>query len=66
MDRSALANVSLILSLIWVWLTPGIWYSTGSSMVMMFVRSERTAVSAEQSVVVFPDPVGPTTRIIPC
>ena len=30
------------------------------------VRSERTDVSAEQSVVVLPEPVGPTTRIIPC
>jgi len=44
----------------------GIWYSTGSSMVMMLVFSDCTAFSAELSVVVLPLPVGPTTRIIPC
>ena len=65
-DRSALANVSLILSLIWVWFTPGIWYSTGSSIVMMLVFSDCTDFSAELSVVDLPLPVGPTTRIIPC
>ena len=36
--RSALANVSFAFSLTCVWLTPGIWYSIGSSIVMMFVR----------------------------
>ena len=65
-DRSALANVRLIFELICVWLTPGIWYSTGSSIVTMFVRSDRRAASADDSVVVLPEPVGPTTRIIPC
>ena len=38
----------------------------GSSIVTMFVRSDRTDVSAEHNVVVLPEPVGPTTRIIPC
>ncbi len=65
-ERSALANVSLIFSLICVWLTPGIWYSIGSSIVMMLVFSDCTARSAELSVVVLPLPVGPTTRIMPC
>ena len=45
---------------------PGSWYSTGSSIVMMFELSVFNEVSAEQSVVVLPLPVGPTTRIIPC
>ena len=45
---------------------PGSWYSIGSSMVMMLVRSDCTDSSAEQSVVVLPLPVGPTTRIMPC
>ncbi len=45
---------------------PGSWYSIGSSMVMTLVRSDCTDISAEQSVVVLPLPVGPTTRIMPC
>ena len=54
-ERSALANVSLIFSLICVWLTPGIWYSIGSSIVMMLVllrlhrrqrRAERRRLAA--------------------
>src|SRR5436853_96830 len=56
-DRSALAKVSLIFSLICAWLTPGIWYSIGSSIVMMFVFSDCTALSDELSVVVLPLPV---------
>ena len=39
-ERSALANVSFAFSLTCVWLTPGIWYSIGSSIVMMFVRPD--------------------------
>ena len=65
-DRSAAANVSLIFSWICVWLMPGSWYSIGSSTVMMLVRSDLIDTSAEQSVVVLPLPVGPTTRIMPC
>ena len=64
--RSALANVSFAFSLTCVWLTPGIWYSIGSSIVMMFVRPDLIEVIAELSVVVLPLPVGPTTRIMPC
>ena len=65
-ERRALANVRWILSLICVWLMPGIWYSTGSSIVTMLVRSDWSEVSAEHSDVVLPEPVGPTTRIMPC
>ena len=64
--RSALANVSFAFSLTWVWLMPGIWYSIGSSMVMMLVRPDFIDVIAELSVVDLPLPVGPTTRIMPC
>ena len=43
---------------------PGIWYSTGSSIVTMLVRSDRIDASADDSVVVLPDPVGPLRE--PC
>ena len=35
-DRRPLANVRPALGLIWTWVMPSIWYSTGSSIVMMF------------------------------
>ena len=42
------------------------WYSTGSSMVMTWRVSFWLMIStSEASVVVFPDPVGPQTRISP-
>ena len=34
-ERSADAKVSPAFGLVWIWLTPGSWYSTGSSTVMM-------------------------------
>ena len=33
-ERSASANPSFAFGLIWIWLMPGSWYSTGSSIVM--------------------------------
>jgi hypothetical protein len=45
---------------------PGSSYSIGSSMVTMLVRSDWMLFNAAASVVVFPLPVGPTTRIMPC
>ena len=33
------ANVSPILACTWIWLMPSNWYSTGSSVVMIFVSS---------------------------
>ena len=40
-------------------------YSIGSSMVRMFLSGSLISDSAEYRVVVFPEPVGPQTRIIP-
>ena len=48
-----------------IWLIPGIWYSTGSSIVMMFSSSLFSSCSAEYSVVDLPEPVGPVTRTAP-
>ena len=36
-ERSPEANVRPALRLTWTWVSPGIWYSTGSSIVMMFI-----------------------------
>ena len=36
-ERRPLAKVSSIFGLTWIWPTPCSWYSTGSSMVMMFL-----------------------------
>ena len=40
-------------------------YSTGSSTVMMLMSGLLMRVSAEYSVVVLPDPVGPVTSTMP-
>jgi len=57
--------VRSIFGLTWIWPIPSIWYSIGSSIVMMFTSGELMLVSAAYSVVVFPLPVGPVTRMIP-
>ena len=44
---------------------PLIWYSIGSSMVMMFFSLELTRFSEAYSVVDLPLPVGPVTRMMP-
>ncbi|MBP2677957.1 MAG: hypothetical protein H6Q82_1022 [Deltaproteobacteria bacterium] len=36
MERRPDANVKPICGFTWIWMTLGIWYSTGSSMVMIF------------------------------
>src|SRR5215468_7901512 len=41
------------------------WYSTGSSMVMIFLSGELILSSAAYRVVVLPDPVGPVTSKMP-
>ena len=64
--RRALAKVSSILALTWVWPTPGSSYSMGSSTVMMLSRCAPSLCSAAYSVVVLPEPVGPVTRMMPC
>ena len=43
----------------------GIWYSTGSSTVMIFLTPSSTSSSAAESVVDLPDPVGPLTSTMP-
>ena len=45
-ERRPAANVTPALALIGTWFTPGSWYSTGSSTVMMFFDGERTQFSA--------------------
>ena len=44
--RSPFENVRPALRFTCTWLTPSTWYSTGSSIVMMFFSIELTAVSA--------------------
>ena len=47
MWRSPAAKVSPICGLTWIWLMPSIWYSTGSSMVMIFLSVWLMRLSAE-------------------
>src|SRR3990172_42748 len=65
MDRSAAAKVSPAFSFTCTCTIPWIRYSTGSSTVTMFTPSLCTCRSAEYSVVVLPEPVGPVTRMTP-
>ena len=64
-DRSADAKVRPAFGLTWIWLTPFSRYSTGSSTVMMFLSSSLRMFRVAYSVVDFPEPVGPVTRIAP-
>ena len=66
MLRSAWAKSSSICGLAWIWLMPSIWYSTGSSTVMILTSGVLSLLSAVYSVVVLPEPVGPVTRMMPC
>src|SRR2546426_80668 len=66
MDRSAAANVSPILGFTGICVTPATWYSTGSSTVTILTPGWFSRSSAPYSVVVFPEPVGPVTRRMPC
>src|SRR4029077_2711309 len=62
---SAAAKVMPISLRTSTWLTPARLYSTGSSAVMMFTSIVLTRESAEYSVVVLPEPVGPVTSTMP-
>ena len=53
------------LALVWVWLTPGILYSTGSSIVEILTSGVFSIDSTENKEVDLPLPVGPVTRIMP-
>src|SRR5216117_2953320 len=66
MERSAAANVSPILGFTGICVTPATWYSTGSSTVTILTPGWFSRSSAPYSVVVFPEPVGPVTRRMPC
>ena len=59
------AKVIPALALVWVWLTPGILYSTGSSIVEILTSGVLSSDRTLNKLVDFPDPVGPVTRIIP-
>ena len=45
-ERRPAAKVSPALRLTCIWLMPGIWYSTGSSIVMMFFSTLLSVLSA--------------------
>ena len=62
----AWANVRPIRALTWVCEIPFISYSTGSSMVSIFLSRVLMAVKQAYRVVVLPLPVGPVTNIMPC
>ncbi len=64
--RSPRANVIWTFVLTCDWPMPSIKYSIGSSTVMMLRVSSLIRSSAAYRVVVFPDPVGPVTRMMPC
>ena len=64
-DLRADANDKPISSLIWTWPTPSNSYSTGSSAVKIFKCGLLTSLSILYSVVDFPEPVGPVTKISP-
>src|SRR6185437_660583 len=65
MERRPRAKVRPFFSLTGIWVMPRIWYSTGSSMVMILSSSLLISLRAAYSVVVLPLPVGPVTRTIP-
>ena len=64
-DRSAAAKVRPARELICTWLMPASRYSTGSSTVMMLISGRAIWLSAANSVVDLPEPVGPVTRSAP-
>ena len=65
MARSALAKVSSMRALTWVWPMPGSSYSIGSSTVSTLVVAVSSRASEAYSVVVLPEPVGPVTSTMP-
>ena len=49
----------------WTWFIPSIWYSIGSSTVEILTSSLFLYFKMLYSVLDFPEPVGPLTKIIP-
>ena len=64
-ERRPVAKVSSIFGFTCIWPTPRNWYSTGSSIVMIFFSGELILVRHAYSVVDLPEPVGPVARMIP-
>ena len=64
-ERRPLANVRPARGFVWTCVMPSSWYSTGSSIVMMFFSGELISVSAAYSDVDLPEPDGPVTRTAP-
>ncbi len=62
---SARAKVRPAWGFTWVWLIPGISYSTGSSMVWVFLSGVAMRLRMEKVVKLLPDPVGPVMRKMP-
>ena len=66
MDRNPAANVNPIRELTWICPMRATWYSTGSSIVIMFRCGDWIISIMPYSVVLLPLPVGPVERISPC
>ncbi|MNZ30176.1 hypothetical protein D3C78_474360 [compost metagenome] len=64
-ERRPRAKVRPFFSLTGICSTPGSWYSTGSSMVMILSTPWLISVIMAYSVVVLPLPVGPVTSTMP-
>ena len=64
--RSPAANVSPAFGATCTCVMPSTWYSTGSSIVMMFFSGVLSMPSAAYSDVDLPEPVGPVTSTAPC
>ena len=64
-DLKAAANVRFALAFTCTWLTPSIWFSTGSSTVMILVSSLLRYLKNVYNVVDLPQPVGPVSKTIP-
>ena len=64
-ERSPLAKVKLMSGLTCVWLTRGIRYSIGSSIVEIFTSGVFRMSRTVYKVVVLPQPVGPVASTIP-
>jgi hypothetical protein len=65
-ERSAFAKVMSIRALTCVWPIPSRSYSIGSSTVITLTVEASIRFSAEYSVVLLPEPVGPVTSTMPC
>ena len=63
-ERRARAKSRPALAFTWVWLMPGISYSTGSSMVVTLTSGVARRLRIEKVVNDLPEPVGPVIRLL--